>query len=351
MKKLLAFLALALITATGAWADNITSVDQANQTRNALTVSTDMSTLTSATGAGTTFNAYAPNFLFQFKKSGENSPDPIVFTDQLTVTVNDVSGTLDASVNLIKHEDGTIDFSLPNFVLASGEDVMPVGNININGLSLVAGENYDTFSYDGPLTISAGDLEGVDMWMGPMLGELPLKLQGKVNFEDHKLFVNIDIDLSASLSQIINVKFGTDFVPVIEDGYYQIVSADSRYEEIQGLQKAWYFWNDGTPCWVNAREGDDRQIFYIKQLENAGEYSIQDITHTKYYLNNGGKSSATQTTAQKFTYYAMTSGLSTIPLMSQPTTARTTTAAPARGATSPCGRTPPATSVAGFSRR
>ena len=119
------------------------------------------------------------------------APDPIVFTDQLTVTVNDVSGTLDASVNLIKHEDGTIDFSLPNFVLASGEDVMPVGNININGLTLVPGEQYDSFSYDGPLTIAAGDLEGIDFWMGPMLGELPLKLQGKVNFDDNKLFVNI----------------------------------------------------------------------------------------------------------------------------------------------------------------
>ena len=139
------------------------------------------------------------------------APAPIVFTDQLTVTVNDQSGTLEASVNLIKHEDGTIDFSLPNFVLASGEDVMPVGNININGLTLVPGEQYDSFSYDGPLTIAAGDLEGIDFWMGPMLGELPLKLQGKVNFGSHKLFVNIDIDLSATLQQIINVKFGTDF--------------------------------------------------------------------------------------------------------------------------------------------
>lgn len=139
------------------------------------------------------------------------APAPIVFTDQLTVTVNDQSGTLEASVNLIKHEDGTIDFSLPNFVLASGEDVMPVGNININGLTLVPGEQYDSFSYDGPLTIAAGDLEGIDFWMGPMLGEMPLKLQGKVNFDDHKLFVNIDIDLTESLAQIINVKFGTDF--------------------------------------------------------------------------------------------------------------------------------------------
>ena len=139
------------------------------------------------------------------------APAPIVFTDQLTVTVNDVSGTLDASVNLIKHEDGTIDFSLPNFVLAYGEDVMPVGNININGLTLVPGEEYDSFEYNDMLAITAGDLEGIDFWMGPALGEMPLKLQGKVNFDDHKLFVNIDIDLTESLAQIINVKFGTDF--------------------------------------------------------------------------------------------------------------------------------------------
>ncbi len=80
MKKFLTFLVLALIATTGAWAGNITSVDQAKEDgyytivcpRNALTVSTDMTKLLSATGAGTTFNAYDPNFLFQFKKSGEN---------------------------------------------------------------------------------------------------------------------------------------------------------------------------------------------------------------------------------------------------------------------------------------
>ena len=80
MKKFLTFLVLALITVTGAWADNITSVDQAKADgyytivcpRSALTVSNDMTTLLSAGKAGTTFNAYDPNFLFQFKKSGEN---------------------------------------------------------------------------------------------------------------------------------------------------------------------------------------------------------------------------------------------------------------------------------------
>ena len=84
------------------------------------------------------------------------------------------------------------------------------------------------------------------------------------------------------------------------DGYYQIVSADATFEANQGVKKALYFWNDGTPCWVNYRQGDPRQIFYIKQLSD-GNYSIQDICHTKYYLSSGGKSSATQTTAQTFT--------------------------------------------------
>ena len=45
------------------------------------------------------------------------------------------------------------------------------------------------------------------MWTGPYLGEIPLKLQGKMN--DEKLFVTIDIDMQM-LGQVIQVELGTD---------------------------------------------------------------------------------------------------------------------------------------------
>ncbi|MCQ2293738.1 MAG: hypothetical protein MJZ54_06855 [Bacteroidaceae bacterium] len=117
MKKFLTFLALALITVTGAWAGNITSVDQAKADgyytivcpRSALTVSNDMTTLFSAGKAGTTFNAYDPNFLFQFKKSGD---DYVLFNvgaaKYFTNEGNTVDNITDAdAITLFAWGDGT----------------------------------------------------------------------------------------------------------------------------------------------------------------------------------------------------------------------------------------------------
>ena len=90
----------------------------------------------------------------------------------------------------------------------------------------------------------------------------------------------------------------------IENGFYQIVCADDRFEISQGVKKAWYFWNaTGWTCWVNARERDDRQIFRIEELPTEGQFSIQDVTHTKWYLDSNGKSSEKQNTPQLFDYY------------------------------------------------
>jgi biopolymer transport protein ExbD len=44
--------------------------------------------------------------------------------------------------------------------------------------------------------------------MGPAIGEIPLKMQGKLN--DEKLYVTIDIDMQTMLGQIVHVQLGTD---------------------------------------------------------------------------------------------------------------------------------------------
>lgn len=136
-----------------------------------------------------------------------------VYNEQLLVTINgETSAPMQAGVTVTTNLDGTINFSLKNFMLDGGDgNVIPVGNIVINNLPVEEKDGLKHFSYNDRMTITAGNMEGIsaDEWLGPLLGELPLVLKGKMN--DEKLYVTIDIDLTESLGQVIQVQLGTDF--------------------------------------------------------------------------------------------------------------------------------------------
>lgn len=132
------------------------------------------------------------------------------YSDNLIVTVNEESTPpIPADVLVTDNGDGTINFALKNFCLGVGDDSLPVGNIAIDNLQLQdSSEGLKAFTYNGPLTITEGDKVGVDTWLGPMLGELPLELSGKLS--EDKLYVAIGLDLMDMMEQIIYVTFGTD---------------------------------------------------------------------------------------------------------------------------------------------
>lgn len=140
------------------------------------------------------------------------------FVDNLVITINGEStDAQEAMVYLVMNEDGTCVFVLKNFCLDGGDgNIMPVGNIVVPGLipNFSADGANATMSYDGNLVITAGDLEGIDEWVGPMLGEIPLKISAKSNME--KIYVTIDIDMMESLGQIIYVTFGSDYEAVVD---------------------------------------------------------------------------------------------------------------------------------------
>lgn len=154
------------------------------------------------------------------------------YSDNLIVTINEESTPpIPANVLVTDNGDGTINFALKNFCLVLGEESMPVGNIAIDNLKLEDAEDgLKAFTYNGPLTITEGDLEGVESWLGPMLGELPLELAGKLS--DNKLFVAISLNLVDLLGQVIYVQFGTDD---FETGI-NIVSAPSKMNVMYDLQ-------------------------------------------------------------------------------------------------------------------
>ena len=164
-------------------------------------------------------------------------PKGKVYTETLVVTVNGMSSEpQQTDVTVYDNGDGTINFELKNLVLEQESITMGVGNISLDNLSVEEGsDGLNHFIYDGSLTISAGDKEGVDFWMGPMLGEIPLKLQGKMNEE--KLFVTIDIEMNVNgTNQVIHVQLGTDnFAQKTEKTYTEqyVVTVNEEKQEPQ----------------------------------------------------------------------------------------------------------------------
>ncbi|MCR5851032.1 MAG: hypothetical protein K6G92_10050 [Bacteroidaceae bacterium] len=142
------------------------------------------------------------------------------YTEPLIVTINGLdSDPQDASVVVVDNGNGTINFELQNFFLATGGESMPVGNISIENLPVTKGEDgLDYITFDGSITIQPGDMEGVDMWMGPAFGDIPMKLKGKMNQE--KLYVTIDIDMQETIHQICYVQLGTDDFPNVVRSVY-----------------------------------------------------------------------------------------------------------------------------------
>lgn len=128
------------------------------------------------------------------------------YTENLVITINDESTEpAPATVTVVDNGDGTINFALNNFVLGSGEEAMPIGNIAVANLKVTEKDGVKSFSFNDKITIAEGDDPNYGFWMGPMLGEIPLTLDGQMN--DVHLHVTIGITME-DLGQVINVELG-----------------------------------------------------------------------------------------------------------------------------------------------
>ncbi len=136
------------------------------------------------------------------------------YTDALVVTINGNSSTpQQTKINVDEKTDGTYTLSLNNFMLVDTESTIPVGNIVIHNIAAEEADGVKNFAVNQKINIVEGDVEA-DYWMGPMIGEVPVDMTGKMT--EYKLYCNINIDMSATLNQVINVKFGNEDVTGIE---------------------------------------------------------------------------------------------------------------------------------------
>ena len=127
------------------------------------------------------------------------------FGGRLKVSVNDESMS-QATTITINETEGKYSLELKNFILGNGEDALGVGNIVVGGLDATEEVGYKTIKFSGNITIAEGDDPSISMWMGPFLGEVPIAMTADFN-ENGACQVSIDIDMMATLEQIIKVQF------------------------------------------------------------------------------------------------------------------------------------------------
>ena len=123
--------------------------------------------------------------------------EPVVYDKYIGITVNGVQNEpVAAPIEVTYNDDNTIDFNLKNFCLQG----TGVGNITLPGLAM---DEHGHFTFKGDIQITAGDKEGVNTWVGPLLGEIPVDLDGTI--QNDYFYVHIDISMA---DQVVEVEAG-----------------------------------------------------------------------------------------------------------------------------------------------
>lgn len=129
------------------------------------------------------------------------------YKGNLTVSINGEGSTQPATISIVENA-GKYNLSILNFMLGEGESVFPVGNIVIENVTGAVAGNLTTLYVNKNITIQKGNAAGIadDDWLGPMLGEVPVKMSSSFNTNGF-LAVNIDIDMVSTIGQVIKVTF------------------------------------------------------------------------------------------------------------------------------------------------
>ena len=125
-----------------------------------------------------------------------------VFTDNLQVTLSGVPfDPQETSIIVEEQADGKYTLELNNFILGPE---MAVGNIQIKDVNVSSENGKTILTSTQNIMITEGDAEGVDTWIGPGLGEVPVSLNAEMT--DDKLYAEININF---MGMEIAVVFGT----------------------------------------------------------------------------------------------------------------------------------------------
>ena len=135
------------------------------------------------------------------------------YTDNLLVKINGNDANPQVATISVEQNNGTYTLSLNNFILTMGDEVMPVGNIVVDNITVTEENGIKSFNTTQSIMITPGNDENVDAedWM-EFEEEVTITLTGKMDAA--KLYCNINIEIGFP----VNVVFGkADAVTNIEN--------------------------------------------------------------------------------------------------------------------------------------
>jgi hypothetical protein len=101
------------------------------------------------------------------------------YTDSLEINLSGGTLTTPATISVNEASDGTLDFTLKNFMLTMGGQTMAIGNITLSDVPTADGSNVRTIFYKhDTIKITEGDDSSVTYWVGPGLGDVEIDLAG-----------------------------------------------------------------------------------------------------------------------------------------------------------------------------
>lgn len=156
----------------------------------------------------------------------------------VTVVVNGVTSEQIGVFSVVEN-GGLYDINLKNFMLASENGPMGVGNVELKGIEPYNDGKATLLVTEREVTITDGDDPTIDIWMAGMLPPVNVKLLGKI--EGEHLYMNLNIDLMETLGQLIQVTVGNGW-QMPNPGFEMWHSSDKTHEEPNG----WHSFESAT---------------------------------------------------------------------------------------------------------
>ena len=161
----------------------------------------------------------------------------------IIVIVNGETSEQSATIT-VNDNDGLYDLTLKNFVLQAEGSSMGVGNVALTGIKPYQDGNATLLIAAKQVTITDGDDASVGFWMASMLPPVDVLLRGKIEGDELRCY--LDIDLTESLGQVIQVVIGSGYQmpnPSFEEWH----TASESYEEPNG----WHSFESATGSYAS----------------------------------------------------------------------------------------------------
>ena len=154
----------------------------------------------------------------------------------ITITVNGVSSEQKAVISVTEN-GGLYDINLKNFILqARNTPPIGVGNVELKGIKPIQDGNATLLLAKQNVKITNGDDPNISMWMGTLIGEIPVELRGKI--EGDRLRCYLDIALN---ELVIKVAVGNGY-QIANQSFENWHTSTDSYKE----PNAWHSFETAT---------------------------------------------------------------------------------------------------------